>query len=272
MMRPHRWLGSVVLTATLSLWSPRDAHACSCANDFYLTVLPDARLPPNGRVLVRGSDAAHLEDGHGHVIPAKLEELAGWTVLTPEAPLVPRSEVHVVFPADLQGYKVFGGPLTVTEAPDRDAPKLHAQPTVTIETRCTGLCGSCPWVDLDAGDDVGSPRDGVFLAIWRPDRRGRFDTTRPPDALVPRRGSRTSFRLGTASMCDPPDWRLVRKGGENLAVALIDSAGQRSDLLRLTYDTKRGKASVKPLAAAEAAPKDKGKGKGKGKGRDAPAR
>lgn len=250
-------LFTLVASATFQAASDHEnvAHACSCMGP-HLTFLSPMRTeaaPRNTHIRLevpthQATTPFVVRAHRGAAVATRSEVIAGPELTTVE--LVPltalaaetRYEIALIDPNKHPSTTVIGTFKTGTDT-DTTPPRLDSLGQVRNHLNIGHVGGgSCsirgPWITVSGfvAQDPGRPEAALAFAVWKPDPQGRLDTKRAPDALLfPYRGQAS---IGQTSLCDPHAF-VFHGATADLALAMVDEAGNRSATKRVRVDVTR---------------------------------
>jgi hypothetical protein len=246
----------LLATAAVTTMLPgADSRACSCVGPelAFLSPAQSDAAPLNVHVRLQaptGGVAGQsfvLRVHGGAPVATQARTFPGPAVtlveLVPAAALAPvtRYEVATVDATKHPATTVIGTFKTGAAA-DTTAPRLDRVGTVHTHLNTHFGGGDCsiqgPWITLSGtvARDPDRPDAQLAFGVWKVDKGGRLDTTRPPDALV--FPYQDTIAIGQTSLCD------VRRFAFDapvvtLGIAAIDESGNTSRPARIRADVTR---------------------------------
>lgn len=238
---------SLTLLAVSLVCITNDVDACSCVPPRPVLLSPESSVKAPVNTHVRIALPSYLKGTlvfrkhKGADIP--FQRFNSPAQRTPHIALVPsqnlepdtRYEIALVNPEAHPSTFVFGTFVTGTDV-DSTAPTNPKITRAVVNAHRSSMMTSCavstPWAQifLNKSEDPDKTDMPVLYAVWSASGKEKIDLNGPPTAFVREDGGK--LKLGRTSYCDPDEFPLPSSGTVSLAIAAVDSAGNRSAVQR----------------------------------------
>jgi hypothetical protein len=157
--------------------------------------------------------------------------------LVPEKPLDADTRYEVaLLRADQHPSTLVFGTFVTGQATDTTAPSAPKISRAVVNGHRSSAMTSCashtPWAEVFLTGAKDPDRNDALLlyAVWASNGRAPIDLNAPPTADIQEEGGK--LKLGKTSYCDPEDFPLPTRGTVQLAIVVVDEAGNRSAVQR----------------------------------------
>jgi hypothetical protein len=240
---------NVALFSASLVFITNDVNACSCVPPRPVLLSPESSIQAPLNTHIRITLPTYLKGNlvfrkhQGADVPfQRFDSPAQRTphiALVPSKPLDPdtRYEIALVNPEAHPSTFVFGTFVTGKDV-DSTAPTNPKITRTVVNAHRSSMMTSCavstPWAQifLNKSEDPGRTDVPILYAVWSATGKNKIDLNGPPTAFVREDGGK--LKLGRTSYCDPDEFPLPPTGTVSLAIAAVDSAGNRSAVQRTT--------------------------------------